>query len=116
MPRRVELVHRADQPNTEPGLDLSRLAHLQEPVKALEGLHILPTRRSLAARDREVANNPVDVQIPDSGGLTMEDQSVNGRLLGWIRILALFAVFVALGLYLFYVGVDPASAGCDVGH
>lgn len=39
-----------------------------------------------------------------------------GRLVTWMRILTVVAVFVALALYLFYGGVDLASAGCETGH
>ena len=41
MARGVELVDRADQPDPERGLDLHGLAGLQEPVEALEDLHIV---------------------------------------------------------------------------
>ncbi|ULR54403.1 hypothetical protein [Streptomyces deccanensis] len=61
MPRSVELVDRADQPDAERGLDLGRLTGLQEPVEALEDLHVLPPGRGLAALDREVTDDAVDV-------------------------------------------------------
>jgi Ni,Fe-hydrogenase I cytochrome b subunit len=38
------------------------------------------------------------------------------RLVTWMRILTVVAVFAALAFYLVYGGVDLASAGCETGH
>ena len=61
MPGGVELIDRADQLHPERGLDLRGLAGLQEPVEALEDLHVLPPGRGRPPRHRQVADHPVDV-------------------------------------------------------
>jgi hypothetical protein len=61
MPGGVELVHRADQAHPEDGLDLGGLAGLQEPVEALEDLHILPPGRRRPPRHCQLPDDPVDI-------------------------------------------------------
>ncbi|MGW3659399.1 hypothetical protein ACWD6R_28720 [Streptomyces sp. NPDC005151] len=61
MPGRVELVDRADQADAEPRFHLDGLANMQEPVEALEDLHILAPGRGGQPGKRQVADDAVDV-------------------------------------------------------
>jgi hypothetical protein len=61
VPGGVELIDRADQPDAERGLDLGGLPGLQEPVEPLEDLDVLPAGRGRPPRDRQVADQLVDV-------------------------------------------------------
>ncbi|WP_174415075.1 hypothetical protein [Nocardia vinacea] len=83
MPRRVELVDRAHQFDAESGLDLGGLANLQEAVKTLEDLDIFASGRWSPARDREIADDAVDVvgcdfpcRPPQRGQSTLEQPDV----------------------------------------
>jgi hypothetical protein len=49
----------------EPGVDLGRVAGLQEPVEPLEDLHVLAPRRRRAARHRQLPNRAIDVLARD---------------------------------------------------
>jgi hypothetical protein len=57
----VVLIHRADQPDPERGLDLNSLADLQEPVEALEYLQVIAARRRRPASTGQIAHHPVDI-------------------------------------------------------
>ncbi|MFF3091549.1 hypothetical protein ACFVRB_41880 [Streptomyces nojiriensis] len=61
MPGRIELIDWADQAATEPGFGLDGLADLQEPVEALEDLHVLAPGRGGSPGKGQVADNTVNV-------------------------------------------------------
>ncbi|MER5733362.1 hypothetical protein ABT084_34390 [Streptomyces sp. NPDC002138] len=61
MPGRVELIDRADQTDAETSLDLDGLAHLKEPVEALEDLHILAPGGGRPPGKGQVTDDAVDV-------------------------------------------------------
>ncbi|MEU9256646.1 hypothetical protein AB0D66_33360 [Streptomyces sp. NPDC048270] len=68
MTGRVELIDRADQTDAEPGFDLDGLADLQEPVEALEDLHILAPGRGNPPGKSQVTDDTVDVFGSDVPG------------------------------------------------
>jgi hypothetical protein len=61
MPRGVELIDRALQPDPEHRLDLRRLAGGQEPVEALERLHIAPPGRGSQPASGQQTDHPVNI-------------------------------------------------------
>ena len=61
MPGRVVLIHRADQPDPERGLDLDSLADLQETVETLEYLQVVAAGRRRPPSARQAAHYPVDI-------------------------------------------------------
>lgn len=63
VPRGVEFINRAYQPDPERGLDLGGLARLQEPVEALERLDVAPPRGGGQTLHGQVTHHAVNVFV-----------------------------------------------------